>query len=105
MWTVNDFQAYEMLSGWSTAGKLACPICMEKSKTFYLKNGRKCTWFDCHRQFLPLNHGFRRSHDEFYKDRIEISVLPPRLKGKQVFERVYNIPKVTENMGLQSFRA
>ena len=25
MWTVSDFPAYAMLSGWSTAGKLACP--------------------------------------------------------------------------------
>ena len=27
MWTVSDFPAYAMLSGWSTAGKLACPYC------------------------------------------------------------------------------
>jgi hypothetical protein len=25
MWTINDFPAYGMLSGWSTHGKLACP--------------------------------------------------------------------------------
>jgi len=24
-WTINDFSAYGMLSGWSTYGKLACP--------------------------------------------------------------------------------
>jgi len=24
-WTINDFPAYGMLSGWSTYGKLACP--------------------------------------------------------------------------------
>jgi len=29
MWTINDFPAYGMLSGWSTAGRLSCPICME----------------------------------------------------------------------------
>ncbi|GAU21906.1 hypothetical protein TSUD_34030 [Trifolium subterraneum] len=32
MWTINDFPAYAMLSGWSTAGRLACPICMKNSK-------------------------------------------------------------------------
>jgi len=34
MWTINDFPAYGMLSGWSTHGKLACPYCMENNKTF-----------------------------------------------------------------------
>jgi len=43
MWTINDFPAYGMLSGWSTAGKFECSICMNKSKAFSLKNGRKVT--------------------------------------------------------------
>ena len=34
MWTISDFPAYGMLSGWSTHGKLACPYCMEKTKSF-----------------------------------------------------------------------
>ncbi|CAM8965059.1 unnamed protein product [Rhodiola kirilowii] len=29
MWTISDFPAYGMLSGWSTQGKLGCPYCME----------------------------------------------------------------------------
>jgi hypothetical protein len=32
MWTINDFPAYGMVSGWSTLGKLACPYCMENNK-------------------------------------------------------------------------
>nr|GEV51686.1 hypothetical protein [Tanacetum cinerariifolium] len=32
MWTINDFPAYGMLSGWSTHGRLSCPYCMKKSK-------------------------------------------------------------------------
>ena len=27
MWTINDFPAYENLSGWTIKGCLACPIC------------------------------------------------------------------------------
>ncbi|XP_020208847.1 uncharacterized protein LOC109793787 [Cajanus cajan] len=46
MWTINDFPAYGMLSGWGTQGKLACPHCMEHSKTFTLENGCKNCWFD-----------------------------------------------------------
>lgn len=66
MWTINDFPAYGMLSGWSTAGRLACPTCKENSKAFTLKRGRKTSWFDCHRQFLPDNHAFRRNKVAFY---------------------------------------
>ena len=34
MWTINDFPAYGMVSGWSTHGKLACLYCMENNKAF-----------------------------------------------------------------------
>ncbi|CAM8934354.1 unnamed protein product [Rhodiola kirilowii] len=42
MWTVSDFPAYAMLSGWSTQGKLGCPYCMDYTKTFVLKTEEKC---------------------------------------------------------------
>nr|KAJ0190893.1 hypothetical protein LSAT_V11C800416210 [Lactuca sativa] len=38
MWTISDFPAYGMLSGWSTAGKLACPHCGKSSQAFRLPN-------------------------------------------------------------------
>ncbi|XP_019266150.1 PREDICTED: uncharacterized protein LOC109243644 [Nicotiana attenuata] len=56
MWTISDFPAYSMLSGWSTAGKLACPYCMTDSDAFTLSNGGKTLWFDNHRKFLPSGH-------------------------------------------------
>jgi len=34
MWTINDFPAYGMLSGWGTHGRLACPYCVEETKAF-----------------------------------------------------------------------
>ena len=36
MWTISDFPAYGMLSGWSTHGRLACPVCMADTKAFRL---------------------------------------------------------------------
>jgi hypothetical protein len=45
MWTINDFPAYEMLSGWSMHKKLACPCCMENNKAFTLANGGKAFFF------------------------------------------------------------
>jgi hypothetical protein len=53
MWTINDFPAYEMLSGWSMHGKLACPYYMENNKAFTLPNGGKASFFYCHSLFLP----------------------------------------------------
>jgi len=45
MWTINDFPAYEMFSGWSTHRKLACPYRMENNKAFTLANGGKASFF------------------------------------------------------------
>ena len=28
MWTISDFPAYGMLSGWTAHGQLSCPVCM-----------------------------------------------------------------------------
>ncbi|KAL0427828.1 UNVERIFIED_CONTAM: hypothetical protein Slati_2957600 [Sesamum latifolium] len=48
MWTVNDLPAYGMASGWSTTGVMGCPVCIEDTRAFYLQNGRKPCYFDCH---------------------------------------------------------
>jgi hypothetical protein len=61
MWTINDFPAYGMLSGWSTHEKLACPYYMENNKAFTLANGSKAFFFYCHRRFLPLLTGIERT--------------------------------------------
>jgi len=71
LWTVSDFPAYGMLYGRMTSGKLACPYCMEHTKSFRLANAKKQSWFDCHRQFLPMDHRFRRNKSVFYKNREE----------------------------------
>jgi len=54
MWTINDFPAYGIVSGWSTHGKLACRYCMDNNKAFTLTNGGKASFFtitvvSCHR--------------------------------------------------------
>ncbi|XP_052724112.1 uncharacterized protein LOC128193952 [Vigna angularis] len=97
MWTINDFPAYGMLSGWSTHGKLACPHCMEHSKAFRLYNGRKNSWFDSHRRFLPNDHAFRRNKNAFKKGEVDMEDVPPYLTGTEVWNRVNGYPKVTEN--------
>nr|GEX69802.1 hypothetical protein [Tanacetum cinerariifolium] len=80
--------SYGMLSGWSTTGKKACPYCMENSKAFSLFNGGKVSWFDCHRQFLPKDHPFRRNKNDFIKNRSKLSQSPLTLIGEQVIEQI-----------------
>jgi hypothetical protein len=41
LWTINDFPAYVMLSGWSTKGKFACPYCNKDIDYLWLKFGCK----------------------------------------------------------------
>ncbi|XP_065857931.1 uncharacterized protein [Euphorbia lathyris] len=99
MWTIGDFPAYSMLSGWSTAGKRACPYCMEKSDAFSLPNGRKTSWFDNHRKFLPMNHRYRRNKTKFRRNCIERRPLPPIKSGQQVLYEIEELGllKVTEH--------
>jgi hypothetical protein len=56
MWTINDFPTYEMVSGWSTHGKLTCSYYMENNKAFTLTNRDKTFFSNCHHCFLPTNH-------------------------------------------------
>jgi len=74
-WTINDFPAYGMLSGWTTNGQLACLVYMKQQKDFRLKNRGKFSWFDYHWYFLPRNHAFRRNGNSFRKGRTIRGVL------------------------------
>ena len=96
LWTVNNFPTYGMLSGWVTFGRLACLICMEKTKAFTLKYGGKTSYFDCHRQFLPIDHVFRRNTNTFRKNRVDNFPPPPRLTGDNIFQRVCNFLSILE---------
>ncbi|XP_057436487.1 uncharacterized protein LOC130728921 [Lotus japonicus] len=97
MWTINDFPAYGMLSGWMTMGKLACPVCMERSKAFSLAYSRKVSWFDCHRQFLSEDHEYRKCPKKFTKGKGETSTKPRRLNGEEVWERIKHLPSKEES--------
>jgi len=84
IWTISDFLAYGMLSGWMMAGRLSCLYYIEKTKSFRLKHGKKHFWFDYRRQFLYKGHPFRRNKNAFYKNREENSAPPHRLTGDEI---------------------
>ncbi|KAK9183250.1 hypothetical protein WN944_026400 [Citrus x changshan-huyou] len=58
MWTINDFPAYANTSGWSTKGKLACPVRRTNTYSEWLPHSRKHVYMG-HRRFLPRKHSFR----------------------------------------------
>nr|XP_033516354.1 uncharacterized protein LOC117280718 isoform X2 [Nicotiana tomentosiformis] len=97
IWTINNFSAYGMLSGWSTVEKLACPICMKDTKVFTLKHGGKNTWFDCHRRFLPMDHEFRRNTSAFMNNQTDFEEPPSPLSPEEIRNRVRFLPKVIES--------
>ncbi|KAL0417097.1 UNVERIFIED_CONTAM: hypothetical protein Slati_3541600 [Sesamum latifolium] len=96
MWTVNDLPVYGMASGWSTAGVMGCPICMDDTRAFHLQHGRKACYFGCHRQFLPGQHPYRRNKISFTKNRVENKVARSRLSGDQLLDWVADISPVVE---------
>jgi len=82
--SIHDYPGLGMFSGWSTHGGLACIDCMADVDNTWLPNGRKFSWFDCHRRFLPPNHSFRNQKTTFRKG-VQVHDSPPhRLTGQEV---------------------
>ena len=98
MWTISDFPAYSMLSGWSIAGKLACPYYMENFDAFSLRKGGKTSWFDNHRKFLLMEHPFWRNKKEFRKGQTVLKGAPHIRSGVEILELIehYDFKKVKE---------
>ncbi|XP_074323310.1 uncharacterized protein LOC141660243 [Apium graveolens] len=61
LWTISDFPGLAMLSGWSTKGKLSCPVCMGEVKGKQLKYGGKISFYGTARYFLESDDPLRRS--------------------------------------------
>ncbi|XP_026413256.1 uncharacterized protein LOC113309041 isoform X2 [Papaver somniferum] len=91
LWTINDFPAYANLSGWSTKGYLACPMCNDDPPSRKL---RSKIGYLCHRRFLNPGHTWRdsRLHDG-HKEKRD----PPEEKtGEQLLQQM-------QNLGINSF--
>ncbi|KAI5337995.1 hypothetical protein L3X38_017266 [Prunus dulcis] len=57
MWTVNDFPAYAVVSGWSTKGYMACPVCKEDVTSGW--HAEKFCYLG-HRRWLPWTTSGRK---------------------------------------------
>jgi hypothetical protein len=84
LWSIHDFPAYGIFSGWSCHGTLTCPICGKDTDCFRLEYGGKISYFDCHRCFLANDHPFRLEANAFKKDTIVTKGPPKRLNGSEI---------------------
>nr|GEZ02036.1 hypothetical protein [Tanacetum cinerariifolium] len=87
--TINDFPAYGNLSGYSTKGKHACPICEDETSSRWLDNCKK-TMFKGHRRSLPSNHPYCGMSLEF-DGRTEYGRVRTRFSGDIALSRVSNL--------------
>jgi hypothetical protein len=58
--SLHDLPGYGLFCGWCVHGKMPCPVCKATLQAFWLKYGRKFSFFDKHCQFLPVDHEFRK---------------------------------------------
>ncbi|XP_042466217.1 uncharacterized protein LOC122048759 [Zingiber officinale] len=89
LWTINDFPAYGNLSGCTTHGYYACPICGEDTYAKHLQNGKKMP-FAGHRRFLPRFHPYRRQIKEF-NGMEELGEAGRPLSGIKLFDKLSDI--------------
>ncbi|XP_042439837.1 uncharacterized protein LOC122025138 [Zingiber officinale] len=94
LWTISDFPAYAMLSGWSTKGEFACPCCANATKSTWLKHGRKFS-YAYHRRFLPIGHRLRRDKVSF-NGKIELDSKPSTLSGVDSLRQLDSYDILTE---------
>nr|AAK13155.1 putative transposase [Oryza sativa Japonica Group]AAP54277.1 transposon protein, putative, CACTA, En/Spm sub-class [Oryza sativa Japonica Group] len=91
LYSIHDLPAYGIFSGWCVHGKMPCPTCMEALQGKRLKFGGKYSFFDCHRQFLPIDHSFRSDSNSFLSNTTVSNEPPLRLSGQEIRARLDNL--------------
>jgi hypothetical protein len=86
MWTLHDFPAYGLISGLTTKGFKACPVCGPYTKSRRSKVLRKNVYCNCHRRYLREDHYFRGAVDAFDNE-ADVDHEPLPLNGNQTIRR------------------
>ncbi|XP_073137370.1 uncharacterized protein [Henckelia pumila] len=89
MWTINDFPAYGNLSGCTTKGRFACPICGEDVCSMWLKYSKKFAYMG-HRRYLAHGHPFRQKK-KWFNGKKESKGKPELLNGLEILTAVKDI--------------
>ncbi|KAI5341897.1 hypothetical protein L3X38_009772 [Prunus dulcis] len=84
MWTVNDFSAYAMVSGWSTKGYMACPV-SKADVTSGWHAGKVC--YLGHQIWLPWDHEWREK-DKVFDGNTEHRLRPRKWSGDEIMEQL-----------------
>ncbi|XP_071708293.1 uncharacterized protein [Rutidosis leptorrhynchoides] len=95
--TINDFPAYGNLSGYSTKGKKACPVCGDDTCSLWLKNCKKLVFMG-HRRSLSKRHPYRKKK-KLFDGKVEVRVLGPPLDGETIFSKIADIDVVLGKKG------
>ncbi|KAL6554186.1 hypothetical protein OROMI_019859 [Orobanche minor] len=102
LWTISDLPGLANLSGWSTKGKYACPVCLRHTNSEYLKNSHKPCYMS-HRIFLPSDHPFRNDTHSFDGNE-EHREAPSYPTSSEIFDEVKDLEnKFGKLVGDQGF--
>lgn len=97
LWTISDFPGYAVLSGWSTKGRLACPVCNVETCSKRLVYGKKQCYM-CHRRFLPLDHKWRDNKRNFDGNK-ELRPPPLFMSGDDILKQMQDVEQITFGKG------
>jgi len=93
--TISDFPGYANLSGWSTKGELACPVCGFGTESKWLTHGRKWCYM-CHRRWLPSDHHWRSDIRSFVGGN-ELRIAPIPSSGQEVLQQLNGVVFLADN--------
>jgi hypothetical protein len=102
LWSIHDYLTYGKFVGRCVHGRLNCPVCMDESDAFRLQHGRKVSFFDCQRRFLPLRHEFRGDKESFKKGR-NIRKGPPKQKLEADIVKMLGELKKSQDGGFKGY--
>ena len=88
MWTLHDFPAYGLISGLTTKGFKACPVCGPHTISRRSKILRKNLYCNCHRRYLRDDHYFRAA-DAAFDGEADHEIESEPLTGNQIIRRGY----------------
>ncbi|XP_073152210.1 uncharacterized protein [Henckelia pumila] len=86
LWTINDYPAYALMSGWSTKGYKTCPTCNEETPS---KGIRSKIAYIGHRRFLPLNDPMRRNKQ--FDGKVEPRSPPRELNAEDILAQLEHV--------------
>nr|GEZ79774.1 hypothetical protein [Tanacetum cinerariifolium] len=93
--TILDFPRYANLSGWSTKGEYACPVCAYDKTSKWLDHGRKWCYMD-HQRWLEHDHCWRRDIRSFDGNE-DLRHAPIPHSGDDVLNIIENIDLNNKN--------